>query len=505
MYCAAYDLPAANRVPFELWSLISSEFSTQELARYCGVTRSLFEIAMEKMYRRLNVCSFDWPWCERFEEALSNPIVASRVRSLGLDMRSALHMTRPEFREKYCLRRGKAGASFTEQDMFREVVRGFESIEALNLCSCQVHCDSLRTSLLQQTSCLVKVFAEVLPKLKILNLQVQPETFIELVDAAIDAWPSVSLQLQELSITLDSGLYASSERFCESLAKLVDKVSHCLTSFKLIAPYDNIHVPHRFFTFLGRSRLPHLSKIWFGLHTRPHYNSVPNLDGINMFLRNHAAQLQELHLTFYQRGTLALPPPPLLAWYQRCFQGVATGAKLEKLWLGACHPQELVPLYGSVLGPVCPSVTSLVCVRTQVDYDQLEALLSMPSCAQLKSLVLYYRGILTRQLAELFASKCPQLEQLCIRYERSTYKQEAPFQSVFRSQPWQAIEGREEWSYKVFLVWPQGLYMKLARGSCTNCVEQLMPVDMQVYGYTCETCAKPEDDESSRQNQCVVQ
>lgn len=305
--------------------------------------------------------------------------------------------------------------------MFRDVIRGFEGIEALKLCSCQVHYDSLRTPLLHQTTRLVKTFAEVLPKLKILNLQVHPETFIELVESSVVAVP---LQLQELSITLDSSLYDSSERFCESLAKLIGKVSHSLTSLKLVAPYDNLHVPHRFFTFLGRSRLPQLSKVWFGLHTRPYYDTVPNLDGLNMFLFNHAAQLDELHLTFYQRGMLTLPAPSLLEWYQRCFHGVPISSKLKDLWLGSCHPQELVPLYTSILGPVFPDVTSLVCVRAQLDYDQVEALLSIPSCAQLKSLVLYFKGVLSRQLAELLAEKCPQLEQLCIRYDRSTYKQE---------------------------------------------------------------------------------
>ena len=305
--------------------------------------------------------------------------------------------------------------------MFQNIVRGFESIEALQLCSCQVHYDSLRTPLLHQTSRLVKAFAEILPKLKSLNLQVHPETFIELIEASS---PSVMLQLQELSITLDSSLYNSSERFCQSLAKLIAKVSHSLTSLRLIAPYDNLHVPHLLFPFLGRTRLPHLSKVWFGLHTRPYYDTVPNLDGLNMFLCNHAAQLEDLHLTFYQRGMLSLPAPSLLEWYQRSFQGVPIGSKLKNLWLGSCHPQELVPLYTSILGPVFPTVTSLLCVRAQLDFDQLEALLSIPSCAQLKSLVLYYKGVLNRQLADLFAEKCPELEQLCIRYDRSTYKQE---------------------------------------------------------------------------------
>ncbi|KAF8336160.1 hypothetical protein F5887DRAFT_575601 [Amanita rubescens] len=500
-YAAYHLLPAANRVPFELWSIISNEFSVQDLARYCGVNRPLFEIAMEKLYRRMKVCSFDWPWCERFEDVLSKPVVAPRVRSLGLDMRSALHLTRSELREEHCRCHGKDAARYTEEDMFRDIVRGFESIEALQLCSCQVHYDSLRTPLLHQTSRLAKVFGEILPKLKTLNLQVHPETFIELVEAS----PSVTLQLQELSITLDSSLYNSSERFCESLAKLISKVSHSLTSLKLIAPYDNLHVPHHLFPFLGRIRLPQLSKVWFGLHTRPYYDAVPNLDGLNMFLCNHAAQLEELHLTFYQRGMLSLPTPSLLEWYQRCFQGVPVGSKLKNLWLGSCHAQELVPLYTSILGPVFPTVTSLLCVRAQLDFDQLEALLSIPSCAQLKSLVLYYKGVLNQQLADLFAEKCPELEQLCIRYDRSTYKQEAPFQNVFNSQSWKSIGEKDEWSHKVFLVWPQGLYMKLARGSCTEGVEQLMPADMQVYGYTCETCAKPEEDESSKRNQCVVQ
>jgi hypothetical protein len=308
--------------------------------------------------------------------------------------------------------------------MFRDVVRGFENIEALQLCSCQVHYDSLRTPLLHQTTRLVKMFAEILPKLKILNLQVHPETIIELVESSVGASPSMPLQLQEISITLDSTLYDSSERFCESLAKLIDRASHSLTSLKLIAPYDNLHVPNRLFTFLGHSRLPQLSKVWFGLHTRPYYDTVPNLDGLNMFLFNHAAQLEELHLTFYQRGMLTLPAPSLLEWYQRCFHGVPISSKLKDLWLGSCHPQELVPLYTSILGTVFPAVTSLVCVRAQLDFDQVEALLSMPSCAQLKSLVLYFKGVLTRQLAELLAEKCPQLEQLCIRYDRSTYKQE---------------------------------------------------------------------------------
>ena len=71
MSCRAYHLlPAASRVPFELWSLISNEFTVRELAQYCGVSRPLFEIAMDKLYRRMNVCSFDWPWCERFEDVL---------------------------------------------------------------------------------------------------------------------------------------------------------------------------------------------------------------------------------------------------------------------------------------------------------------------------------------------------------------------------------------------------------------------------------------------------
>jgi hypothetical protein len=47
--------------------------------------------------------------------------------------------------------------------------------------------------------------------------------------------------------------------------------------------------------------------------------------------------------------------------------------------------------------------------------------------------------------------------------------------------------------------------MKLGRGCHAAGVEQLMPADMQVYGYTCETCAKPEDDDTSKRNQCVVQ
>ncbi|KAF8336163.1 hypothetical protein F5887DRAFT_1161373 [Amanita rubescens] len=498
-YAADHLLPAANRVPVEIWSVISNEFSVQDLARYCGVNRPLFEIAMEKLYRRMKVCSFDWPWCERFEDVLCNPIVAPRVRSFGLDMRLALHLTRSELREEHRHRYSKDATRYTEEDMFRDIVRGFESIEALQLCSCQVHYDSIQTPLLHQTSRLAKVFAEVLPKLKTLSLQVHPETFIELVEAS----PS-TLQLQELSITLDSGLYDSSEGFSKSLAKLIAKVSHSLTSLKLIAPYDNLHVPRHLFPFLGRTRLPHLSNVWFGLHTCPPYDTVPNLDGLNMFLCNHAAQLEELHLTFYQHGgMLSLPAPSLLEWYQRCFQGVPVGSKLKSLWLGSCHPHELAPLYTSILGPVFPTVTSLLCVRAQLDFDQLEALLSIPSCAQLKSLVLYYKGVLSQQLADLFAEKCPELEQLCIRYDRNTCMQEAPFQNVFNSQPWKSIgEKNSEWSHKVFLVWRQGLYMKLARVSCTKSVEQLMPVQ----GYICETCAKPEEDESSKRNQhCVFQ
>ena len=301
--------------------------------------------------------------------------------------------------------------------MFRDIVRGFENIEALQLCSCQVHYDPLRTPLLHQTSRLVKVFAEVFPKLKTLNLQVHPETFIELIEAS----PSVTLQLQELSITLDSSLYKNSERFYESLATLIARVSHSLTSLKLVVPYDNLH---HLFPFLGRTRLPHLSKVWFGLHTRPPYNTVRNLDGLSMFLCNHAAQLEELHLSVYQRGMPSLPAPSLLEWYQRCFQDIPVGSKLKNLWLGSCDPRELVPLYTLVLGSVFLTLTSLLCVRAQLDFDQLEVLLSIPSCAQLRSLALYYKGVLNQQLAALFAEKCPELERLCIRYDRNTYKQE---------------------------------------------------------------------------------
>ncbi|KAF8634199.1 hypothetical protein AX15_001013 [Amanita polypyramis BW_CC] len=418
-------------------------------------------------------------------------------------MRSALHMTRPELREEHCRRQGMDIANFTDEDMLRDIVRGFESIEALHLCSCQVHYDFLKTPLLQQTSRLVKVFAEVLPKLRILNLQIHPETFVELVETSIN--PSTTLKLEELSITLDTSLFDSSERFCDSLMKLVGKVSHSLTSLKLILPYDNPHLSHRFFQFLGRLRLPQLSSVWFGLHTRPYFNSIPTLDGLNMFLRNHGAQLEELHLTFYQRGMLAVPAPPLLEWYQCSFQGVPVSSKLKKLWLGSCHPEELIPLYSSVIGPVYSSITSFTCVRTQLDLDQVEALLSIPAISRLKSLVLYVKGVLNRTLAELLAEKCPQLEDLCIRYDGSTYKQEAPFQSIFKSQPWKPIEENTEWSYKVFLAWPQGMYMKLARGPRTKDVGQLMPADMQVYGNTCETCGKQEDEESSKRNLCVVQ
>ena len=82
---------------------------------------------------------------------------------------------------------------------------------------------------------------------------------------------------------------------------------------------------------------------------------------------------------------------------------------------------------------------------------------------------------------------------------------QAPFQNVYNSQSWKSIGENNEWSHKVFLVWPQGLYMKLGRGCHAEGVQQLMPADMQVYGYTCETCAKPEEDDTSKRNQCVVQ
>ncbi len=60
---------------------------------------------------------------------------------------------------------------------------------------------------------LIKVFADVLPKLKNLNLQVQAEMFIELVEAS----PLVRLQLQELSITLSSGLDIARRDFASCL------------------------------------------------------------------------------------------------------------------------------------------------------------------------------------------------------------------------------------------------------------------------------------------------
>ncbi|KIL69077.1 hypothetical protein M378DRAFT_195897 [Amanita muscaria Koide BX008] len=510
MSCVSYyHLPVANRVPFELWSMISSEFSVKELAKYCGISRALFEISMEKLYCGLKVCSSDWPWCERFEEALSNPIVASRIRNLRLDMRSALHMTRPEVHEEHCRRRGKDAVRYSDEDMFRDIINGFECIQTLSLCSCQVQRDCLKTPFLAQTSRLAKAFVGLLPKLKILNLQVHPETFIELVESSIGTSPSTVLQLQEISISIDSSLYNSSARFSQALTKLISQVSHSLTSLKVVAPCDNVHLPNVFFPFLGRTSFPRLSKVWLALHTRPHYASMPNLSGVNLFLRNHAAQLRELHLTFFQRGMLTLAGPSLLQWYQACFQDIPTSASLTNLWLGSCHPDEVVPLYTSVLGPVYSSVSSLVCVRAQLEHEQIESLLSLPSCSQLKSLVLYVKGVLTRKLAELVAEKCPELEQLSIRYDRNTYRQEALFQDVFKSQPWRPLEEEDDmtdvWAHKVFLIWPQATYMKLARASRVQYVNQLTPADMQVYGYTCETCSKPEEEESTKRNQCVVQ
>jgi hypothetical protein len=502
MSFCAYPLPVANRVPFELWSLISSEFNGKELAKYCGVSRALFEISMEKLYRQMKVCSFDWPWAERLEEALSNPLIATRVHDLGLDMRSALHMTRPEFREEYCHRRGKDAANCTDEDMFRDIIHGFDSIQALSLCSCQMQ----RTELLTQTSRLTKAFADLLPKLKVLNLQVHPDMFVELVESSIDPSSSTPLQLQELSISVECNLYLSSGKFYDALIKLIGKASHSLTSLKLVVPYDNVHLPVKFLPFLGTTHFPQLSKVWLALHTRPYDGSVPNLYGINMFLRNHALQLEELHLTFFQRGMLSLPGAAVLPLYQACFDGFPATASLRSLWLGSCHPEEVIPLYSSILGPVYSSVTSLVCVRTQLEHEQVESLLSIESCSQLKVLVLYVKCALTRQLAELFAERCPGLEQVCIRYDRNTHKQETPFLDVFKSQAWKPIGDDNGWAHNVFFLWPQALYMKLARGSRADDVGQLSSADMQVYGYTCETCSKPEEEESNKRiTGCVVQ
>jgi hypothetical protein len=150
-----------------------------------------------------------------------------------------------------------------------------------------------------------------------------------------------------------------------------------------------------------------------------------------MFLRNHAAQLEELHLNFFQRGMLSLPGPAVLPLYQECFEGFPATSSLRSLWLGSCHPEEVIPLYSSVLGPVYSAVTSLVCVRAQLEYEQVESLLSIESCSQLKTLVLYVKFGLTPRLAELFAERCPGLEQVCIRYDRNTHKQEVRYFDAF--------------------------------------------------------------------------
>ena len=115
------------------------------------------------------------------------------------------------------------------------------------------------------------------------------------------------------------------------------------------------------------------------------------------------------HVSCFSNATL--PGPVALPLYQACFDSFPATSSVRSLWLGSCHPEDVIPLYSSVIGPVYSSVTSLICVRTQLEHDQVESLLSIESCSQLKVLVLYVKFGLT-----------PDLPNCSLRYVRGSSK-----------------------------------------------------------------------------------
>jgi hypothetical protein len=330
-----------------------------------------------------------------------NPLIGRQIREIGLNLHSLDQLlTSPP--------------ATLRREAFLHAISNLG-----NLCSLCLCCHQLDRSLPPASETLrfiPSLVTNISSNLASLSLHLPAALWSTITGGDAPSFPD--LRLETLRISITNG-YDRWHQSCppDQLIALIGKTVSSVKSLEFYCWVVRFNMSD-FLKSLVKMRLPHLEK--FGLGLYPYSNLMTNAAGIKRFLLAHNSTLTELSLT-HGSELEANNLEDSHEWYRDCIRGLPLNQTLRKLLLSILYTKDFItPQYVSILGSIYTSLESLTLLTPPLSLYDVEMLLQLFTCDQLKSLKLHVRSLDTK-LLELLKERCPNLQELVLKLWHDDY------------------------------------------------------------------------------------